>query len=105
MTQRGLRKILQKSIPIETERLILRYIEPDDAYDMFEYASIPKVSEYLLWSPHVNIAATIGYIEFLQKRYHRGLFGDLAMILKEENKMIGTCGFANIESDMPAENS
>ena len=100
MTQRGLRKILQKSIPIETERLILRYIEPNDAYDMFEYASIPEVCEYLLWSPHINVAATSGYIEFLQKRYVKGLFGDWAVVLKEENKMIGTCGFANIDSNM-----
>ncbi|MBO5870768.1 MAG: GNAT family N-acetyltransferase [Clostridia bacterium] len=87
-----------KSIPIETERLILRYIESEDADDMFEYASIPEVCEYLLWSPHVNIEATKGYIEFLQKRYVRGLFGDWAVVLKEENKMIGTCGYAHIDS-------
>lgn len=98
MTERKLRRTLQSCIPIETERLILRYIQPEDAHDMYEYASLPEVSEYLLWSPHINEAATLGYIEFLQKRYQRGLYADWAVVLKENNKMIGTCGFANIDS-------
>ena len=97
MTERKIRKLLLSSIPIETERLILRYIEPDDAYDMYEYASIPSVSEFLLWYPHVNLEATEGYIEFLQKRYLRGLYADWAVVLKENGKMIGTCGYAAIE--------
>lgn len=98
MTERKLRRTLQSCIPIETDRLILRYIQPEDAHDMYEYASLPEVSEYLLWSPHINEAATLGYIEFLQKRYHRGLYADWAVVLKENNKMIGTCGFANVDS-------
>ncbi len=87
-----------RSIPINTDRLVLRYIEIDDAPDMFEYASVPEVSEYLLWSPHINLSATEGYIEFLQKRYLRGLYADWAVVLKETNKMIGTCGFASINT-------
>ncbi len=98
MTERGIRKALLNSIPIETERLVLRYIESGDAYDMFEYASLSEVCEFLLWSPHINVSATEGYIEFLQKRYLRGLYGDWAVVLKETNKMIGTCGFASINT-------
>lgn len=98
MTERKLRKTMLSSIPIETNRLVLRYIKPEDASDMFEYASIPEVSEYLLWSPHINKEATLGYIEFLQKRYLRGLYADWAVELKENHKMIGTCGYANIST-------
>ncbi len=98
MTERKLRRALLNSIPIETERLILRYIRPEDAHDMYEYASLPEVSEFLLWSPHINVSATLGYIESLQKRYHRGLYGDWAVVLKENDKMIGTCGYANINT-------
>ena len=58
MTERKIRKLIQSSLPIETERLIIRYIEPDDAYDMYEYSSIPEVSKYLLWSPHINLSST-----------------------------------------------
>ncbi len=98
MTARKLRKTLLKSIPLETERLILRYIAPSDAEDMFEYSSIEDVCEYLLWSPHINIDVTKGYIEFLQKRYLRGLYADWAIIIKDTGKMIGTCGYANIDT-------
>jgi ribosomal-protein-alanine N-acetyltransferase len=98
MTARKLRKTLLKSIPLETERLILRYIAPSDADDMFEYSSIEDVCEYLLWSPHINIDVTKGYIEFLQKRYLRGLYADWAIIIKDTGKMIGTCGYANIDT-------
>jgi len=66
---------------------------------MYDYASRPEVTEYLLWSPHVNIEATRGYIEFITGRYIRGLYGDWAVALKENDKMIGTCGYANIDSN------
>ncbi len=68
----------------------------DDAYDMFEYASRDDVCEYLLWSPHLNLSATEGYIEYLQKRYKKGLYADWAVVLKSNGKMIGTCGYAAI---------
>ncbi len=99
MNDRKLRKIILKSLPIETERLILRYIEPGDVYDMYEYASRNDVCEFLLWRPHVNLATTEGYIEFLQKRYKKGLYADWALELKESGKMIGTCGYAHINSE------
>ena len=98
MTERKLRKLILGSVPFETDRLIVRYINNNDVYDMYEYASVPEVSKYLLWEPHVNIAATEGYIESLQKRYYRGLYADWAIELKGENKMIGTIGYANINS-------
>ncbi len=97
MTERKIRKLIQSSLPIETERLIIRYIEPNDAYDMYEYSSIPEVSKYLLWSPHINLSSTEGYIESLQKRYLRGLYADWAVVLKENGKMIGTCGYASFD--------
>ncbi len=99
MTDRKIRRQFKKAIPIETERLNIRYVSQSDAYDMYEYSSIDEVCRYLLWSPHLNIAATEGYIEFLEKRYLRGLYADWAVELKENGKMIGTCGFASIDSE------
>ena len=98
MRKGKLRRMLVNSVPLETERLILRRIEPRDDKDMFDYASRPEVTEYLLWMPHVNIEATRGYIEFIQTRYKKGLYADWALELKENRKMIGTCGYANIDS-------
>ena len=100
MRERKIRKTLLKSIPIETERLKIRHICLNDSFNMFEYAKLDEVCEYLLWSAHLNIGVTEGYIEFLQKRYIRGLYGDWAIELKNEKKMIGTCGYANINSSL-----
>ncbi len=98
MNERKMRKLLLKELPLESERLVIRYIELKDAYDMYEYASIPDVCEYLLWDPHINLAATEGYIEFLNKRYLRGLYADWAVVLRDTGKMIGTCGYAMIDT-------
>lgn len=98
MREFKMRRKMLSSLPLETERLIIRYIAVGDAEDMYEYASVPEVSKYLLWSPHINIDATRGYVESLQKRYERGLYGDWALALKSTGKMIGTCGYANIDS-------
>ena len=98
MNDRKIRKLMQKSVPIETERLIIRRVDINDAYDMYEYSSIPEVSEFLLWSPHVNLSATEGYIESLKNRYLKGLYADWAVVLKVNNKMIGTCGYASFDT-------
>ena len=97
MTNRKLRKLIINAVPIETDRIVLRHISQKDACDMFEYASLDEVCEFLLWSPHINLATTEGYIQFLEKRYLRGLYGDWAVALKDTGKMIGTCGYANID--------
>lgn len=98
MTDRKVRKMLSAILPIETERLYIRQICLDDSYDMYEYASIPEVSEFLLWHPHVNLSATEGYIEAIQKRYLKGLYADWAVVLKENGKMIGTCGYVSFDN-------
>ena len=90
--------MLIRSVPMETERLLLRCIEERDASDMYDYASRPEVTEYLLWDAHANIDVTKGYIESVDRRYRRGLYGDWAVVLKENGRMIGTCGYANIDS-------
>lgn len=98
MNQRKIRKQLLGSIPIETERLIIRNIEPKDVLDMYEYCSIPEVSEFLLWNTHLNIETTEGYICSLQERYKKGLYGDWAIELKSNHKMIGTIGYAALDT-------
>ena len=47
--------------PIETERLRLRPIEPDDAAAIFAYHSLPEVAEFQFWEPRTSedIAALV----------------------------------------------
>ena len=81
-----------------TERLILRKLLPKDYQDMYEYASDENTVRYLAWEHHRTIAFTKNYTKFLQKQYRDGLYYDWAITLKENGKMIGTCGFTKIDT-------
>ena len=76
--------IFAKIPTLETERLILRRMKPSDSEDMFEYASRPEVSEYLLWLPHTT------------QRFTKNFY-DWAVTIKSTGKMIGTCGFTSFD--------
>ncbi len=90
-------KIFTKLPEIETERLILRRLMAKDADDMFEYACRKDVTKYLTWYPHPDRCYTKDYLEYLGTRYRVGDFFDWAVTLKENGKMIGTCGFTSFD--------
>lgn len=86
-----------RSIPtLETHRLILRKILPEDEDDMYEYSKDPETSKYLLWEPHNSRNFTRAHLKYLQTQYQKAAFFDWALVLKESGKMIGTCGFTEI---------
>lgn len=87
-----------RHLQIETERLLLRQIEPRDADDMYEYSCQPEVTKYLLWSSYVRPEQAVSYIDSIQKSYHAGGYYDMAVVLKSENKMIGTCGLTHVNT-------
>jgi ribosomal-protein-alanine N-acetyltransferase len=82
---------------LQTDRLILRRMRLSDARDMYDYASRPEVTRYLLWSPHPDIYHTEDYLRYIATRYATGSFYDWAVILKKSDRMIGTCGFTTID--------
>ncbi|MBR4872263.1 MAG: GNAT family N-acetyltransferase [Clostridia bacterium] len=86
-------KVFSAIPQLETERLLLRKMMVGDCYDMYEYASNPEVTRYLTWHPHPDLEYTKDYLKYIANHYRLGDFYDWAVILKEENKMIGTCGF------------
>ena len=86
-------KVFSAIPELHTERLLLRRMMVSDCYDMYEYASNPAVTRYLTWSPHPDREYTKEYLQYIANHYKLGNFYDWAVILKEENKMIGTCGF------------
>lgn len=89
-------KIFRNIPPIYTPRLFMRRILPQDAPDMYEYSSDPSVTRFLTWSPHRDIEYTRRYIESVQRQYRALKFYDWALIVRKTGKMIGTCGFSNI---------
>ena len=83
---------------LTTERLTLRRMMVGDCYDMYEYASKPEVTKFLTWSPHSDIEYTKEYLQYIANHYRLGDFYDWAVILREEDKMIGTCGFTRFHT-------
>ena len=84
---------------LQTERLLLRRIMRHDVDDMYEYSRLPLVTRYLLWEPHPHRRHTESYIEYLQTEYRMGKYHEFAVVLKELNKMIGTCGFVSFDKE------
>ena len=80
--------------PIETSRLLLRPIELGDAESMFEYASSKENVGYIGFKQHESIEETKKIINemFLVKK-EKKTPETWAIILKAEQKMIGTIDF------------
>jgi ribosomal-protein-alanine N-acetyltransferase len=86
-----------KKLPdLYTERLKLCKITEDFAEDMYEYSSDSEVTKYLTWYPHSSITETKHYLKILQKKYAEGVFHDFGVVLRENGKFIGTCGYTTI---------
>lgn len=94
----NIKKYTQNMPVLETERLFLKKIVQEYAEDMYEYSKDPEVTKYLTWSPHASLFQTTNYIKTLENQYNAGSFFDWGLILKENGKFIGTCGFTNIDT-------
>lgn len=75
---------------METDRLILRELKEDD----FEYLfAILSDEESMIHYPRTyNQDEVMGWIKKNIKRYHEEGFGLWAIVLKENNAVIGDCG-------------
>ena len=71
---------------IETERLILRPIYEEDALDIYEYAKNENVGKNAGFKPHESVLETASVINDVLK------VDNLAIVYKENNKVIGTLG-------------
>ena len=98
MNKESLYRIFSNMPELDTPRLHLRAMRVKDSADMFDYARRPEVSRYLLWSPHPDVAYTKRYLEYLAGRYRIGAHYEWAVIHKESGRMIGTCGFARVDT-------
>ena len=99
MNHEEITRIFRDPPVLETPRLYLRRMLKRDSADMFEYARRSEVTEYLLWDVHPNEAYSHKYLSYLQSRYRAGDFYDWAVIWRDSDKMIGTCGFTRFHTD------
>ena len=86
------KKIFADLPVLETERLLLRRMRPEDAEAMFAYASDPEVTRYVLWDTHNSLEDTRNFLSLVAEGYGRGDFGGWGLVLKEADTFIGTCG-------------
>lgn len=80
-----------------TERLCLSRILPRDAWAMYAYSRQEKVTRYLTWRPHKSYFQTRRYIDLLQSKYDTAEFFDWGVRLKQNGRLIGTCGFTTLD--------
>lgn len=84
------------TVPIETERLILRRFNIKDAVIMYKnWASDPMVTKYLNWLPHESVFVTETVISSWVKNYDKENFYNWAVTLKKDANVIGSIGIVD----------
>ena len=89
--------IFSRMPTLMTDRLILRKMLVSDYLDMYDYASRPLTTKYLLWLPHDSPKFSKKYLNYIQGQYREERFYDFALVEKQSGKMIGTCGFTGFD--------
>lgn len=86
---------------LQTERLILRPFQIDDAKSVYEnWASDSEVTKYLTWLPHVSVDVSRKYIEFCIDGYNEKTTYQWGIELKETHELIGNISVVHIEEDI-----
>lgn len=76
---------------IETERLVLRRLLPEDAPDMFKnWASDPAVTRWLRWEPHKDVFETYALLTAWAELYQNPDYYQWAITEKGQDKAIGS---------------
>ena len=99
MKPQELGRIVREQTPLVTARMLLRPLRAEDASAVFNYAHDPEVTRYTQWDAHRTIEDSRRLIEQTIAAYQRGENAELAIELKSEKKVIGTCGLINLSAD------
>lgn len=98
------KNVSELSVPTyETKRLILRETELDDAKDYFEFACLDNVGPVAGWREHKSVNETKAVLNLFEGKKDTGQLGTMAVVLKENNKMIGTVELHTYTKDFKAE--
>ncbi|MEK4760194.1 GNAT family N-acetyltransferase [Viridibacillus sp. FSL E2-0187] len=85
----NLNLLIVKHNQMESERILLRPISLDDAEDMYEYTSDEETTRYI-YAPHKDLNQTKNLIA---NYFIKESIGKYAIVLKENNKMVGSIEF------------
>ncbi|MBU3200996.1 GNAT family N-acetyltransferase [Clostridium estertheticum] len=85
---------------INTDRLLLRRFELDDAYDMFKnWANDSEVTRFLAWEPHNNLEVTKKIVEQWVNEYKHNNIYDWAIEVKEIGEAIGPISIVKLDEN------
>ncbi len=82
---------------IETERLLLREIIPEDTEGFFAMDTNPEVVKYVGIKPLTDIGQSVEMIKNIRTQYHENGIGRWAVIKKENHQLIGWSGLKLIK--------
>ncbi len=83
---------------IETDRLTLFRLRYEDAEELFyTYASKPEATRYMSWPTHLSLKDTRKFMDYAVSGWKEGTDYSFAIRLKNENRLIGSCGLLNDE--------
>ena len=86
---------------LETERLVLRRFRYSDAESMFRnWASDPKVTEFLMWQPHETVEASKQILAGWLNHYVRPDYYVWAIELKEPGEPVGCISVNEIDESV-----
>ena len=77
-------------VVLETERLILRELEPDDLDGLFEVLGDPAAMRY--YPAPFDRERVAGWIEWARQGYRDHGFGLWAVIRRSDGRLLGDCG-------------
>lgn len=87
--------IFEKFPEIETERLILKEIRPENDKELFTFFSDSEVMRYYNLEPLKKIEQAEKIINMCAKGYENKQVIRWGIYLKKDKKIIGTCGYHN----------
>ena len=92
------------TVPIETDRLILRPFRDNDAADMFHYWTADKeVTKYLSWQAHPAVEATEAILKIWLKGYDDPCCFRWAITVKEAgDHAVGIIDCVDMDKNIPS---
>jgi ribosomal-protein-alanine N-acetyltransferase len=80
---------------LETERLRLRPFTLDDEAAVFALVSDPEIARFVRFEAHRDIAETRAFLELVLECYGRGDPFAWAIVRRDDERLIGSCGFVS----------
>ncbi|WP_028329209.1 GNAT family N-acetyltransferase [Brachyspira alvinipulli] len=88
------------TVQLESARLLLRKFKIEDAYNMYNnWANDDEVTKYLTWKTHSGIEESRQIINEWIAQYDNNNFYQWAIVLKENNLLIGSIAAVDINDN------